>query len=66
MMSRCEREITKEQYNRAKQNFGYIAKEDVCDVFTDSERLGYGVYSDSVYEENGKFFVAFLLGSTCD
>lgn len=65
-MSRCEREITKEQYNRAKQNYGSITKDDVNDVFSESERLGYGVYSDYVYELDGKFYVSFLLGSTCD
>lgn len=66
MMPVCKREITKEQYDRAMKNNRYIAKEDKETVFTPSELYGYGVYDDSVCEEDGKYFVEFVTGSTCD
>lgn len=61
-----KREITKEIYERAKENRNYIASEDMEKIFNISELCGYGVYGDQVYEENGKYFVKFRLGSTCD
>ena len=60
------REITKEQYERAMQHNGYIAKEDESAIFTASEIWGYGVYSTKVKEENGKYYVYYELGSSCD
>lgn len=63
---RCEREISEEVYNRAILNNNYIAKEDQEEVFTISERCGYGVYADRVFERDGKYFVAYERGSSCD
>ena len=60
------REITKEQYERAMQHGGYIAKEDESAIFTTAEIWGYGVYSTKVKEENGKYYVHYELGSSCD
>ena len=60
------REITKEQYERAMQHSGYIAKEDESAIFTTAEIWGYGVYSLKAKEENGKFYVHYELGSSCD
>ena len=60
------REITKEQYERAMQHNGYIAKEDESSIFTTAEIWGYGVYSTKVKEENGKYYVHYELGSSCD
>ena len=51
---------------RGVQNHGYIAQEDYETVFTDTERLGYGVYAPIVHEIGDRFFVHYLLGSTCD
>ena len=65
-MTRHEKEITREQYMRGVQNHGYIAEEDYETVFTDTERLGYGVYAPIVHEIGDRFFVHYLLGSTCD
>lgn len=65
-LKECSKPITAEQYKRAAQNRGHITKEDYNDVFTESERFGYGVYSDKVYEENGKFFVWYETGTHCD
>jgi predicted GH43/DUF377 family glycosyl hydrolase len=60
------REITKAQYERAKNGSGYLTKEDRKTVFTDSERWGYGVYDGSVYEDSGRYYVSYSLGETCD
>lgn len=65
-MKQYTREITKEQYENALSNHRYITEYDKYDVFSDSERLGYGVYSPLVHEENGKYYVLFELGDTCD
>lgn len=58
------REITAEQYARAKN--GYLTKEDREMVFSPSELYGYGVYGGDVIERDGKYYVRFSLGSTCD
>jgi len=60
------KEITKEQYDRAMQNHGYITKDDRNKVFTVSEIYGYGVYGDQVAEDKGKYYVDYSIGSTCD
>lgn len=65
-MKKCKREITKEQYERAQEHHGYIAEEDEEDIFTISELLGYGVYGTHVTKENGKYYVEYHIGSTCD
>lgn len=60
------REIDREQYNRAVDNNGHIAPCDHENVFTASELYGYGVYSDTVYSKNGRFYVMFNRGESCD
>lgn len=60
------REIDREQYNRAVENNGHIAQRDQKSVFTASEIYGYGVYYDTVYSKNGRFFVMFNRGESCD
>ena len=61
-----EREITAEQYERAAHNRGYLIESDRHAVFSDSELYGYGVYGGTVFEKEGKYYVRFTLGSTCD
>lgn len=65
-MRQYTREITKSQYENALSNHRYITEYDKYDVFSDSERLGYGVYSPIVHEADGKYYVRFLLGDSCD
>ncbi len=65
-MKSYTREISKEQYERARSNNRYVTKEDAQVIFSDSERLGYGVYSPIVHEDDGKYFVWFQLGDSCD
>jgi hypothetical protein len=60
------REITYEQYERAKAKSGYLTKEDREKVFYPSELYGYGVYGGDVIERDGKYYVRYSLGSTCD
>lgn len=60
------REISKDVFDRAVSNHGYITREDELTVFSDSERLGYGLYGTHVFQENGRFYVRFTLGTTCD
>lgn len=65
-MISIHREIDRGQYNRAVENNGHIAQCDTESVFTASEMYGYGIYSDTVYSKNGRFFVMFNRGETCD
>lgn len=65
-MRSCEREISKEVYDRARQNRGYITSQDSKDVFSVSELMGYGVYGDQVVERDGKYFVLYERGDSCD
>ena len=65
-MQKRKREITKEQYERAVQNKGYISEVDKADVFTESEIWGYGVYGNKVVEDDGKYYVHYSIGDTCD
>lgn len=60
------REISAEQYARAQEHRGYLSEADRNDVFSDSERYGYGVYGGDVIEREGKYYVRYSLGSTCD
>lgn len=60
MIHTIKREITKEQYERVTMHH------DAKGIFTESEVMGYGVYCDRYFEENGKYYVEFVLGSSCD
>lgn len=63
---REKREITKEQYERAMERNGRLTPEDFCEVFTMSERCGYGVYGAHVFIDDGKYVVAYEIGTSCD
>ena len=65
-MIRCQREITKDQYDRAMQNGGVVTGADRQDIFSDAERYGYGIYGARAFQEDGKYMVAFFRGETCD
>lgn len=58
------REISKEIYDKAKN--GVLPKEDYDKVFTISELCGYGVYLPRVFTKDGKYYISFELGSSCD
>ena len=65
-MSTKIKEITKEQYTRAINKCGMIVAEDMENVFSPSELYGYGIYGNSVFTENDKFYVKYNIGSSCD
>lgn len=55
-----KREITKEQAEKV------IHENDWSNIFSQSEVCGYGVYGERVREENGKYYVEFYRGESCD
>lgn len=59
-------EITKDIYDRAMANRRYIAPEDMPKLFTQAQLCGYGIYSEMVYEKDGKYYCSYCMGSTCD
>ena len=69
---RAERPITKEQYERAQLNSGFIAKEDMHDIFTDDLLYGYGVYSPIAHKRYNKatdettYAVSYTTSTCCD
>ena len=60
------REITREQYDRALQHNRNLAESDKEAVFSVSELCGYGIYDTYVFERNGRYYVRFVIGSSCD
>ena len=61
-----EREISKDIYERAMKHNGYVAKEDKDSVWDMAELHGYGVYDSRVSQRDGKYYVTFTMGSSCD
>lgn len=72
MIVRAEKSITKEQYERAQQHKGSITPEDERIIFSEAERIGYGIYGNSVYKKTDPetsettYYVAYNTGSHCD
>lgn len=72
MLIRSEKPITKEQYERAQLNNGFISDEDMDEIFTMSEVCGYGVYSPIVckrYNEatgENTYIVSYTTSTNCD
>lgn len=60
------KEITEDQYKRALSNGKCLTKEDKQEVFTEKELYGYGIYSTRVYAKNGKTYVQYVRGDSCD
>ena len=65
-METYEREITKDQYDRAMENHGLLCDEDYGDVFTQAEICGYGIYSAVVSHFGDRYVVRFEMGENCD
>ena len=65
-LARGKREITKEQYERGMANKGWLTSEDSMSVFSEAERWGYGVYCAMVKAEDGKYYVTYDMGTSCD
>lgn len=60
VMQRVKREITKEQFINVMENHTTEG------IFTPQEAMGYGIYQERFYEQDGKYYVDFMLGSSCD
>ena len=59
-------EVSKEVYDRAQLNRGYMAKEDKEALFSESIRYGYGLYGCVVREKDGKYICSYEIGDSCD
>ncbi len=72
MILRAEKPITKEQYERAQLNNGFIPTEDMDKIFTTAEICGYGVFSAVARIKYGKdsdetmYVVRYLTSDNCD
>lgn len=72
MLIKCEKEITREQYENAKLNHGFIRSEDMTDIFSVADLCGYGIYSPTVYkdidDDTGKitYKVMYTTSDCCD
>jgi hypothetical protein len=60
------KEITKDIYDHAQANNGYITEADENIVFDICELLGYGIYGAKAYAENNKYYCRYYRGSNCD
>lgn len=52
-------EISKEEYDQAQEGSAY-------DLIPNSIQMGYGAYCATVFEENGKYYLTYESGSSCD
>lgn len=66
MTVHMRKKITKEIYDNAMKNRGYITDEDKTIIFDVCELIGYGVYGAMAYEENGEYWCSYNRGETCD
>lgn len=72
MLIRAEKPITKEQYDRAQDNHGYITEEDMPSIFTESEICGYGIINPvacvmyNFANDSKKYFVRYETSNSCD
>ena len=53
------REISKEEYNKAMDESAYV-------LIDDSVKMGYGAYGAQVYEKDGKYYLYYRRGNSCD
>ena len=62
-----QRQISDDVYFRAMLNGGRLTESDKRLVFTDSERIGYGVIIGSVFtDQYGKPYVNYSISDSCD
>ena len=72
MLVRGEKPITKEQYERAQLNGGYINEADMTEIFSQAELCGYGIYAPIAYKhidataDAVTYSVKYSTGATCD
>lgn len=63
-MREITREITKEKYDyyESQPNVSAAIESDMSDDII----YGYGYYGGSIYESNGKYYMQYSIGSSCD
>lgn len=61
-----EKEISKEVYDNAQKNNGYITDDDKKSIFSVCELCGYGIYGAQAYKQKGKYYCTYYRGSSCD
>jgi hypothetical protein len=72
MIVRAEKPITKEQYERAQINNGYVTEADLQEIFSTSELCGWGVFSPIAckrYSEatgEATYIVSYTTSTNCD
>ena len=72
MIVRAEKSITKEQYERAQLNNGYVTEADLQEIFSTSELCGYGVLSPiackryNTFTGEGTYIVSYSTSTCCD
>ena len=72
MLIRSEKPITKEQYERAQLNGGFVAEANLQEIFSQSELYGYGVlepiackrYNEATGETT--YIVRYTTSTNCD
>ena len=71
MLIRAEKTITKEQYDRAQLNGGFVTEADLQEIFNQSELYAYGVYSpiackrDDSYTGETIYYMSYATFTTC-
>lgn len=65
-MRKMTMEITKEVYDEAVKNNNFIPEERKVEVFGIGACYGYGIYFPRVFAKDGKYFVNYEMGNTCD
>jgi len=58
-MIEVKREISKEEYDKAQEQSPYV-------LIDESIQIGYGAYCAVVYETDGKYYLRYDRGSSCD
>lgn len=72
MLIRSEKPITKEQYEKAQMNGGYITTENLEDIFPQSMLCGYGVYDAIACAKYNRetnettYVVKYMTSTNCD
>lgn len=63
-MREITREITKEKYDYydSQPNVSVAIKSEMSDDII----YGYGYYGGSIYESNGKYYMRYSIGCSCD
>ena len=72
MLIRSEKPITKEQYERAQLNNGFMTEADLQEIFTMADLCAYGVYSPIACARYSKatgetsYIVNYTTSTCCD